>query len=441
MPHYTQTQIQAANQTDLAAFLMSRGEELKRIGNQCLWVKHQVWIHGYEWYTHYESKGGHAVSFVMRFYGLTFQDAVAELIGGKMTECLPTQHKQKETKELILPTANQTMNHVYAYLMNKRFIARDVITHFARTKTLYEDAQYHNCVFLGLDEEGKPRHCHRRATGSNFKCTESGSQAEYSFHHDGESEWLFVFEAPVDMLAFITLHQKDWQKHSYVALCSVSEKAILHRLAVNPKLKKIVLCLDHDNAGIAACHRIKGILESRGFSDVRMLHSINKDWDEDVKAMNGVSPIPAEADETEAIRKLCNQAVMDASTLKQPPMLYRHMCDAYTALVNSHDYNRKEQIKHLLDLLLLLAKDECRKSLDPIEWSQIEESLIKSYIPYADNGDVTSRLRQLDADVKKLIKAYDEPQLICDREYFLRPILRAGMDCIRLLNYLGKEKK
>ena len=81
MPHYTESQISAANHVDLATFLMSRGEKLSHRGNQYLWEKNQVWIHGHEWYSHYESKGGHAVSFVMRYFGLSFQNSVEELIG------------------------------------------------------------------------------------------------------------------------------------------------------------------------------------------------------------------------------------------------------------------------------------------------------------------------------------------------------------------------
>ena len=103
MPHYTESQITAANQTDLVAFLMSRGEKLKHCGNQFLWERHQVWIHGYEWYTHYDSKGGYAVSFVMRYYGLTFQNAIAELIGNSVSEILPPKYQPKPIKVLTLP--------------------------------------------------------------------------------------------------------------------------------------------------------------------------------------------------------------------------------------------------------------------------------------------------------------------------------------------------
>lgn len=441
MPHYTESQISAANHADLAAFLMSRGEKLSHRGNQYLWEKNQVWIHGHEWYSHYESKGGYAVSFVMRYFGLSFQNAVEELIvGSAISGVQQDMVIAKEMKSLVLPQRSETTNRLLCYLTKERFIARDVADYFINVKTLYEDVKYHNCVFVGLDEDGVPRHCHIRSTSGNYKRTESGSQAEYAFHHNGESEWLFVFEAPIDMLAFITLHRKDWQKHSYVALCSVSERALLHRLEVNPNFRKIVLCLDNDNAGISACERIMGILENKGYSDVRMLHSVNKDWDEDVKAQNGVTPIPADTSDIETIRKLCKEAVESAAELKPPPMLYCKVRDAYTAVINSNNFETEKQVGHLLDLLLLLAKDECRKSLSPIKWDELESELIRAYVPSADNGDTDTRLCKLDADMKAVFAVYDTQQMVCDRELFLKPILKVCMDCVCLLKYFRRDK-
>ena len=43
-----------------------------------------------------------------------------------------------------------------------------------------------------------------------------------------------VFEAPIDMLSFITLHPENWQEHSYVALCGVSDHALLWMLEQPP---------------------------------------------------------------------------------------------------------------------------------------------------------------------------------------------------------------
>ena len=441
MPHYTDQQIEAANSTSLVAFLYSHGEQLKKFGAQHLWEKHQVWIRDNRWYTHYDATGGYAISFVMKYYAMDFQNAVAELLGGGVAVCSAPTVKEKKPMELVIPKANTTMNRVYAYLMNERFISREVISFFAHERTLYEDEQYHNCIFVGVDEEGIPKHIHRRGTHGSFKQTESGSKAEYSFHHDGESEWLYVFEAPIDMLAFITLHPKGWTKHSYVALCSVSERAILHRLKINKHIRKIVLCLDHDNAGIAACLRIKDILEQNGFVDVLMIHSVNKDWAEDVKAKNGIIPIQAESDETEVIRKLCREYISEAKELRKPPQLYNRICDVFTSLQNRMPHVSKEQIETIIGLLLLLSTDECRKSLNEVSWDEIYEMLIREYIPHADNGNTEIRIRQIATDMNELAKVYEIPSMFNEIEIFTKPILKTAMDCIRLINYLERKEK
>ena len=120
MPHYTDKQIQAANHCDLAAFLYAHGEILKKRGKQMLWEKHQVWIDGCRWYTHYESKGGYAVKFVMRYYALSFQDAIRELLGGVVSDCCPMEEIPKEQKDLVLPTRHTDMDTVKDYLIRER---------------------------------------------------------------------------------------------------------------------------------------------------------------------------------------------------------------------------------------------------------------------------------------------------------------------------------
>ncbi len=441
MPYYTEQQIKAADEKSLVAFLNSHGESLKKHGEQYLWEKHQVWIRGNLWYTHYEANGGSAINFVMKYYALDFQGAVAELLSGEISQCVILPVKQKLEKELVVPKANSTMNRVYSYLMNERFISRDVITFFARNKTLYEDEKYHNCIFVGLDEEGVPRHIHRRGTLGSFKQTESGSKAEYSFHYDGKSEWLFVFEAPIDMLAFITLHQKAWTKHSYLALCSLSERAVLHRLKVNQNVQKIVLCLDNDNAGLEASKRIKETLVKSGYSNVRILGAENKDWGEDLKDLNGVEPKKAESPETENIKKLCKAFIVDVKNEKTPPQLFEQKLDLFKRVQEKIPNLKTEQIEKLIGLLLLLAKDECRKCLHEISWNEIYDMLISEYIPYSDNGNTEIRYRQIYADMNSLLKVYQMKNMPNDIEIFTKPILKATMDCIRLLNYLEKERK
>ena len=106
----------------------------------------------------------------------------------------------------------------YAYLIKQRLIAPEVITHFAKKKLLYEDKKHHNAVFVGMDSSGTPRQAHKRSTttfGNSFRQTIEGSDTKYSFAHFGKSNMLFVFEAPIDMMSFLTLYPKDWEQHSY----------------------------------------------------------------------------------------------------------------------------------------------------------------------------------------------------------------------------------
>ena len=241
------------------------------------------------------------------------------------------------------------------------------------------------------------------------------------------------------MLAFLSLHRDNWQVHSYVALCSVSERAILHRLRVNPKLKKIVLCLDNDAAGHAASLRIKELLQNIGYSDVRIHHPRNKDWDEDRKEQNGITPIQAEEDQSNVIQQWCHDVVEATSRMKTPPMLYEKTIASYTAMCQAN--GQTDKVGNFLILLLMLVKDECRKCLAPISWNDLETHLAQKYIGYADNGDTAAQIRQIEVDMQKVQKVYAQPHMSCDRNLFLEPILQVAMDCIRLMLYLERKEK
>lgn len=105
---------------------------------------------------------------------------------------------------------------------------------------------------------------------------------------------VYMFEAPIDMLSFITLNQKGWNQHSYVSPCGIAEYTLLQLLKDNPQIQNISLCLDHDEPGIKATERLKGILNELGYSNVSVLQSQYKDWNEDIKAQHGLAAIPAE---------------------------------------------------------------------------------------------------------------------------------------------------
>ena len=296
MPYipFTEEQKITANSVELADFLRMRGEKLERTGREYKLIysdgsgRHDsITMSGSTWFDHKNQVGGGAIKFMQYYYNMDFPTAVQELLGQRVT---PLSHappkaavQDEKPKIFNLPTANENMHRVFAYLIKQRFIAPDIITHFAKNHTLYEDKEHHNAVFVGGDEKGVPRQAHKRSTstfGKSFRQTVEGSDTKYSFAHFGDSEKLFVFEAPIDMLSYLTLYPENWQKHSYIAMNGVYENAVLTALKSHKNLSEIVICTDNDIGGIDAADRLCDILKNSGYDDIRRILPTNKDWNE-----------------------------------------------------------------------------------------------------------------------------------------------------------------
>lgn len=286
--HFTEEQRQRAAAVDLEEFLRFRGEKLIPSGREKRLAKdHSVTVRGNEWYDHAEERGGHAVSFVQRFYNLSYPEAVTMLLGGEVGTIYPSAAERvvEPPKPFVLPPVHSDMRRVYAYLVKHRNIDRSVVAHFARERLLYEDAKYHNAVFVGTDEEGVPRHAHKRSTnsyGKAFRLNVEGCNPRYSFHHMGTDESLYVFEAPIDMLSFITMYPEDWKSHNYVACCGTSAIPVMSMLSRMHHAQEVFLCLDNDAAGQAASLRMaEQIAEQFGIASDRLAPQ-NKDWNDDL---------------------------------------------------------------------------------------------------------------------------------------------------------------
>ena len=309
--HFTEQEKQQANQTDITAYLTAHGETVKKCGSESSWESPngKVSIRGSSWYSQYERVGGGAVGFLQKFYGLSYPEAVRALLGQRaetgMTQrpepappvSSPAAVPKEEKPSLppVLPPRHSDMRRLFAYLTGERCIDRDVLHAFTHAGLIYEDAEFHNAVFVGTDENGKPMHAQKRSTrsGSGYKGNVAGSQADYSFHFIGQSEKLFVFEAPIDLLAYISLHKEGWEQHSYVALCSTADCAALWMLKTYPHIKSVYLCLDHDSAGIEGAYRIAESIRLQGEYSVWRKMPRYKDWDEVLKALHGHTPIPS----------------------------------------------------------------------------------------------------------------------------------------------------
>lgn len=105
-------------------------------------------IRGNRWYHQYEMEGGYVISFFERFFEWDYCTTMEKLLQEEGIRCQAEEKKNEQKKEFILPQMNKCMKRVFGYLLNGRFIDRDVLTYFVKRKDIYEDEKYHNVVFV-----------------------------------------------------------------------------------------------------------------------------------------------------------------------------------------------------------------------------------------------------------------------------------------------------
>lgn len=288
MQKYTQEQIDRADETELVPFLMGLGERFKKSGKEFRWMTHDsVTVNGNQWFRFSNHTGGGPVDFLMEFYGKSFPEAV-EMLLGELGENTPgTSGKLEEGSQIAcplpkpvlkLPERNEDCKRVRDYLTGKRKISEEIVDRMIAEGKIYESRDYHNVVFIGHDKEGNIRNASVRGTEGSYRGEVLGSEKAFGFGHRGTDDTLFVFEAPIDLLSFLTAIPEKWEQHSYISLGGVSEKAMVQFLADHKEIRKVYLCLDNDEAGNGACERLMDFIPE-GIQVVRWKPK-KKDWNE-----------------------------------------------------------------------------------------------------------------------------------------------------------------
>lgn len=395
MPYipYTEEEKQLANGVDLAEFLRMRGEKLEKAGREYRLIyydgsgKHDsITIQGASWFDHKNQLGGGAIQFMRYFYSMDFQTAMNELLGRSVTPIAHSPPKAAVTetkpKKFRLPESNENMHRVYAYLIKQRFISPEIITYFAKKRLIFEDAEHHNAVFVGVDENGIPRQAHLRSTnsfGKPFRITCEGSDTRYSFAHFGNSEKLFVFEAPIDLLSYLTMNPENWQEKSYITMNGVYENAVLTALENHKNLTEIVLCADNDAGGIDAAERLMDILRENGYETISRIVPQNKDFNEDLKAENGVVPLPAAVHPR---KEKYDEIASDLQYFRcSPDRLIDRLSKTY----------RNGQYRYLAEYTLAASAFFIGRKNENAMFEKLKVKLSDEYRAYADKGKLCAK--------------------------------------------------
>lgn len=445
---FSEEQLQKANHINLEEFLREQGESLEKSGREWRWSRNtSVTVRGNRWYKHKDARGGYPIQFLKEFYDMNFVDAVKTLLEIDNQVIHDEEVTRKENVEFVIPQRNSDLRRTYAYLMKERFIDKDIITAFVKKKLIYEDKEYRNIVFAGYDENGVMKHAHRKGTNSRMRygINQEGSHSDYRFHYDGMSKDLYVFESPIDLLSYLTLHPDDWQKHSYIACCGLSSIPLYHYLDTHKEINHIHLCLDHDIAGEEATSKMICELNEKGYKNLMVEKSLYKDWNEDLKAIHGIEPImaienPKYIEYAEVLEDL-SQGYL---SMQKDNIEFKSLMQSYADMMfqcNEEQIHDNENLKESLELIsckaLLLAENVSR--------SQEEGILLlrNRYRSHRDRGGVKSKLQKIkgciatlktDIYVKKKENQLMEADLVND-------YLELAEECAMTLSEMKREEQ
>ena len=470
MALYTQEQIDKANQTNLEEFLQQKGEHLRKTGSESVLIykdstgEHDsISVRRNRWYDHKNMRGGYPLKFMQEFYGMNFRTAMKELLHGEEPELGRKKNAEQEkpnvsektkvngntakcedgTKksEFKLPEKDINMKRVFAYLLNTRFLDKDVVKSFVEQKTLYQEKEHGNIVFVGTDKEGVPKSACKKSTAEHakgFRMTVAGSDCRYGFCWRGESSKLYVFEAAIDLMSFITLRNDEWKADSFLALDGLSPKPLLQFLEEQKNIHEIFLCLDYDVAGIETYDKLKDILIEKGYvaEKIKRQYPLYKDWNEQLKAEHGKVPIlpqshPKKTAYHVAVRKL---GIMNANTespyMKWRKQEYEKSGFSFYLEQMKRDFKQAEKsvkkgeadtkpllasILRMADLSICMMCEIKRDDTLPelTRYQTTIQELEKAYKTYLDKARMDRRIQEMKEEMERLetFSFQDQPSL------------------------------
>ncbi|MCD8054686.1 MAG: DUF3991 and toprim domain-containing protein [Lachnospiraceae bacterium] len=281
MPYYSPEVVARVREMDLLTYLKNyEPQELRHFGGDtyCTREHDSLKISNGKWCWFSRGIGGRsALDYLIKVKEIPFTEAVSMIVGQSAAQAPVYQpvREKPEQKTLLLPKTSNSAARAVKYLTG-RGIDTELVRFCIYTGRLYEsDGRYHNLVFVGHDQSGKPRYANLRGIGSDFKGECNGSDKRFAFNIPAPgSDTLHLFESAIDLLSFATLrklHGLNWSSDHLLSLAGIYQpKKELSQSAVplaltqyfndHPEVKRIVLRLDNDRAGRMAAKAIMAVL-------------------------------------------------------------------------------------------------------------------------------------------------------------------------------------
>lgn len=267
------TNIDNARNIDLITFLERyKGFHFRCVGGEYRCTEHTsfaVKSDRFSWYWHSKGIGGYGViDFLMKIDGYDFKGALAVLADEPTSIPLPRPTADVQ-RDFILPEKAKSNRRAYAYLTITRGIDSHIVNELFQKEYIYEDIKG-NAIFVGFDEQGKPRYATLRGTYTDkpFRMDCVGSDKRYSFSMNGTSNRLYIFESAIDSLSHATLENRiqdntgAYRADNRLSLGGTSGIALAHYLQRYSHITELVFCLDNDDIG-----RKRAVALAREYAD------------------------------------------------------------------------------------------------------------------------------------------------------------------------------
>lgn len=239
--------IDIASRVNLAEYLKSRGENLKKCGQGYTLDQHdslRFYRNTFNWYS--RNIKGNSIKFLCLYYHMTFYHAVNELL--RFSRVSPTISAPEESK-FSCPFDNKATDErrVLAYLCKKRGLKSEIIFSLIKRGLLYQDTRG-NCNFVIRDWDEQPIGMEIVGTG-DIRYKQITTHSGYGFHIIcGQPDIVLFFESAIDLLSCYQMYHEKLTHHALVSMGGLNASTIHEVLSLSSDLK-IWLCVDNDKAG------------------------------------------------------------------------------------------------------------------------------------------------------------------------------------------------
>jgi hypothetical protein len=267
----SQQEIALAESVNILEYALTRGYPLKRTSSKEYRITGQGGLcidsNGKKWNS-FSGKGcGGVIQFVMAMENKNWLEATKILLAycqqpHREIQMKPIKNSRGDIHDKAsedqtrsgfkLPKKNANYRHLYAYLIKTRHIDAEIVNQFVKEHKLYEDER-NNCVFVGYDDNNVARYASRRGTSPHKKfCGDVlESNKSHPFCKQGASDTLLVFEAPIDLMSYMTLIKKYGIETDYhmISMGGLTYVPIVTYINAHPEIKNIRVCTDNDSPG------------------------------------------------------------------------------------------------------------------------------------------------------------------------------------------------